>query len=171
MMGLLQEARKNQMELDEREFLLMCKEIASSSTFILDTDELGNLEDWKLQRLWDFVRNEKKELHVEFEATFREEHCKKNARGEVDEKALKNIVKKMLEVRLMKRPFNKSVKPWDVKNISKSLQTDEEKKCRIETLEDCQARSYIRRVQQECGCVAWALTSALMLKVIRDYLI
>ena len=50
-------------------------------------------------------------------------------------------------------------------------QTDEEKKCRIETLEDCQARSYIEIVQQECGCLPWAISSALMLKVIRDYFI
>ena len=44
-------------------------------------------------------------------------------------------------------------------------QTDEEKKCRIESLEDCQARSYIDRVQEKCGCVPWALTTALGTKV------
>ena len=44
-------------------------------------------------------------------------------------------------------------------------QTEEEKKCRIETLEDCQARSYIDRVQEKCGCVPWALTTALGTKV------
>ena len=44
-------------------------------------------------------------------------------------------------------------------------QTDEEKKCRIETLEDCQARSYIDRVQEKCGCVPWVLSTALTSKV------
>ena len=44
-------------------------------------------------------------------------------------------------------------------------QTDEEKKCRIETLEDCQARSYIDRVQEKCGCVPWALSTAQLTKV------
>ena len=44
-------------------------------------------------------------------------------------------------------------------------QTDEEKKCRIETLEVCQARSYIDKVQEKCGCVPWALTTALGTKV------
>ena len=44
-------------------------------------------------------------------------------------------------------------------------QTDEEKKCSIEALEDCQARSYIDRVQEKCGCVPWALSSALVAKV------
>ena len=44
-------------------------------------------------------------------------------------------------------------------------QTDEEKKCRIETVEDCQARSYIDRVQEKCGCVPWALSVTLASKV------
>ena len=44
-------------------------------------------------------------------------------------------------------------------------QTNEEKKCRIETVEDCQARSYIGRVQEKCGCVPWAISSALVTKV------
>ena len=44
-------------------------------------------------------------------------------------------------------------------------QTDEEKKCRIETLEDCQARSYIDRAQEKCGCVPWALSATLASKV------
>ena len=44
-------------------------------------------------------------------------------------------------------------------------QTDEEKKCSIETLEDCQARSYIDRVQEKCGCVPWAISTALGTKV------
>ena len=44
-------------------------------------------------------------------------------------------------------------------------QTDEEKKCRIETLEDCQAKIYIDRVQHKCGCIPWALSSALDVQV------
>ena len=44
-------------------------------------------------------------------------------------------------------------------------QTDKEKKCRTETLEDCQAKSYIDRVQNKCGCVPWAISSALVTKV------
>ena len=44
-------------------------------------------------------------------------------------------------------------------------QTNEEKKCRIETVEDCQARSFIDRVQEKCGCVPWALSTILGTKV------
>ena len=44
-------------------------------------------------------------------------------------------------------------------------QTDEEKKCRIETLEDCQAKSFIDRVQEKCGCVPWAISTSLVAKV------
>ena len=40
-------------------------------------------------------------------------------------------------------------------------QTEEQKKCRIETLEDCQAKNYLDNVQKQCGCVPWALNSAL----------
>ena len=39
-------------------------------------------------------------------------------------------------------------------------QTDEQKKCRIGTFEDCQAKSYIDTVQKKCGCVPWALSSS-----------
>ena len=39
-------------------------------------------------------------------------------------------------------------------------QTNEQKKCRIGTFEDCQAKSYIDTVQKKCGCVPWALTSS-----------
>ena len=42
---------------------------------------------------------------------------------------------------------------------------DEEKKCTVERFEDCQAKRYIGRVQKECGCVPWALSSALVTKV------
>ena len=44
-------------------------------------------------------------------------------------------------------------------------QTDEEKACRIETFEDCHAKSSIDRVQKRCGCVPWALSSALVPQV------
>ena len=47
-------------------------------------------------------------------------------------------------------------------------QTDEEKKCRIETPEDCQAKSFIESVQKKCGCVPWALSSALVTKVCKS---
>ena len=41
----------------------------------------------------------------------------------------------------------------------------EDKNCRVETLEACQARIYIDRVQEKCGCVPWAISSALLTKV------
>ena len=41
---------------------------------------------------------------------------------------------------------------------------DEEKNCQIETFEDCQTRGYVREVLAQCGCVPWALSSALSLK-------
>ena len=44
-------------------------------------------------------------------------------------------------------------------------QTDEEKKCRIETLEECQTANFITTVQEKCGCVPWALSSALVTQV------
>ena len=44
-------------------------------------------------------------------------------------------------------------------------QTNEEKGCRIQTNEDCQAKRYIERVQKMCGCVPWALSSTMALKV------
>ena len=44
-------------------------------------------------------------------------------------------------------------------------QTDEEKKCMLETLEACQTKKYIDRVQKKCGCFPWALSSALASKV------
>ena len=38
---------------------------------------------------------------------------------------------------------------------------DENKNCMIEAFEDCQSREYIKEVQKECGCVPWALSSAV----------
>ena len=43
--------------------------------------------------------------------------------------------------------------------------TDETKKCQIETYEACQTRHYTKEVMKECGCVPWALSNALSLKV------
>ena len=40
---------------------------------------------------------------------------------------------------------------------------DETKNCDIERLETCQARKYIEEIQAQCGCVPWALSSALTL--------
>ena len=41
---------------------------------------------------------------------------------------------------------------------------DKEKNCQIETFEDCQTNGYIREVEAKCGCVPWALSSALSLE-------
>ena len=41
------------------------------------------------------------------------------------------------------------------------LQTDEQKNCRIETYEDCQAKVFIAKVLESCGCVPWSLGRAL----------
>ena len=46
-------------------------------------------------------------------------------------------------------------------------QTDAQKKCRNEIFEKCQAQSYIDTVQKKCGCVPWALVSALPQKVLK----
>ena len=40
----------------------------------------------------------------------------------------------------------------------------EENKCQMESFEDCQAKKYVEEVQARCGCVPWALSSALSLK-------
>ena len=45
-------------------------------------------------------------------------------------------------------------------------QTDEKKKCQTESLEDCQAKSSIYRIQKRCGCVPLALSSALVPQVL-----
>ena len=39
-----------------------------------------------------------------------------------------------------------------------------QKKCQIETYEDCWTKTYIESVQSQCRCVPWALSSALSLK-------
>ena len=39
-----------------------------------------------------------------------------------------------------------------------------QKKCQIETFEACWTKMYIESVQSQCGCVPWALSSALSLK-------
>ena len=44
-------------------------------------------------------------------------------------------------------------------------QADDQKKCKTETLEDCQARKYVEQVQEKCGCVPWALSSLLQNQV------
>ena len=44
-------------------------------------------------------------------------------------------------------------------------QKDEDKKCRIGTKEECETQSYIENVKKKCGCVPWALSSALSSKV------
>ena len=43
--------------------------------------------------------------------------------------------------------------------------TDAEKKCRKGTVEDCRAKKYLNTVQQKCGCIPWALRSALVSQV------
>ena len=45
-------------------------------------------------------------------------------------------------------------------------QNDQQKKCRIETLEDCQAKTYLINVQERCGCIPWALSRALNKQVV-----
>ena len=47
-------------------------------------------------------------------------------------------------------------------------QNDKAKKCRIEAKEDCQAKSYIERLQKKCGCVPWSLRSALTVQVLQQ---
>lgn len=114
-------ARKKQMELDDREFLLMCKDIATSSTFILDTDELGNLPDYKLKRLWEFVRGEQLEHHVKFEATFRDVGGDGKEKTEEREKYGVMIIEHMLQVGLT----HKRLKQKDIDKIRKSVKTGE----------------------------------------------
>ena len=40
-------------------------------------------------------------------------------------------------------------------------QTEEQKKCKVKSQEECQAKNYLDNVQNQCGCVPWALSSAL----------
>ena len=44
-------------------------------------------------------------------------------------------------------------------------QPDKKRKCRIETIEECKAKSYIEKVQKICGCVPWALSINLTVQV------
>ena len=44
-------------------------------------------------------------------------------------------------------------------------QTDEQKKCRIQTQENCQANNYLETIQNKCGCVPWELSFALPTQV------
>ena len=44
-------------------------------------------------------------------------------------------------------------------------QSDDNKKCRTQSKEDCQTARYIDIVQKNCGCVPWSLRSALTIKV------
>ena len=41
-----------------------------------------------------------------------------------------------------------------------------DKKCRIETFEECQIPRYIEEVNRQCGCIPWALNKTLPQKVI-----
>ena len=45
-------------------------------------------------------------------------------------------------------------------------QTEADRKCRIASLEDCQARSFLETVQERCGCVPWASAAALQSQVL-----
>ena len=45
-------------------------------------------------------------------------------------------------------------------------QTEEKKKCMLETREDCQNKIYMANVQEKCGCFPWSLTRALNTQVI-----
>ena len=40
-------------------------------------------------------------------------------------------------------------------------QTDDIKMCQVQSFEECQTEKYLENVQKKCGCVPWALTSAL----------
>ena len=43
--------------------------------------------------------------------------------------------------------------------------TENIKRCRIGSVEDCQAKGYIEQVQKLCGCVPWALSRVVESKV------
>ena len=43
--------------------------------------------------------------------------------------------------------------------------SDDDKKCQIQTLEECTAQRYTELVLAQCGCVPWALNSAMRLEV------
>ena len=42
---------------------------------------------------------------------------------------------------------------------------DEVKQCQIETFEECNARRYLEASLESCGCVPWALSSLVKVKV------
>ena len=42
---------------------------------------------------------------------------------------------------------------------------DVDKGCQLDTFEDCYTKHYIKSVLEQCGCVPWALTSAVTLEV------
>ena len=44
-------------------------------------------------------------------------------------------------------------------------QTDNQKKCRVETIEDCLAREYSNKIKESCGCLPWALSQAVKTQV------
>ena len=41
----------------------------------------------------------------------------------------------------------------------------ENRNCQLQTLENCQVQQYVKEVKKECGCVPWALSKVLTLKV------
>ena len=43
--------------------------------------------------------------------------------------------------------------------------SDVDKKCQVETFEECTSQRYTEEVQRQCGCIPWALSSALKLEV------
>ena len=47
-------------------------------------------------------------------------------------------------------------------------QNYKERKCMIVAKEECQAKSYIERLQKKCGCVPWPLRSALTIQVLKQ---
>ena len=44
-------------------------------------------------------------------------------------------------------------------------QTNKLNNCKLETIESCQEKSYLDKVQESCGCIPWALSSAQSSKV------
>ena len=42
---------------------------------------------------------------------------------------------------------------------------DDTKKCQVESYESCNVKGYLEAVKEQCGCVPWALSSALTGKV------
>ena len=117
---LLQKGREDQMELDQEEFLKMCKDIQMSSTFILPTDDLGSLSTYKFNKLYEFVRGERIEHQVKFQITFQTPISIVRDKEKWQEDGLK-IVKAMLKSKLKRA---KGVKEQDKHRILKSLVLD-----------------------------------------------